>query len=68
MFYPVAVLVVFATGILIILMVKVVPSFEQVFIGMAEGAQLPAFTSAGTGISRAIKDNILMTLASWPCL
>ncbi|HZI33622.1 MAG TPA: type II secretion system F family protein, partial [Candidatus Binatia bacterium] len=38
MFYPVAVLVV-ATGILIILMVKVVPSFEQVFIGMAEGAQ-----------------------------
>src|SRR5207248_5937477 len=36
MFYPVAVLIV-ATGILIILMVKVVPSFEQVFLGMAEG-------------------------------
>jgi len=61
MFYPVAVLVV-ATGILIILMVKVVPSFEQVFIGMAEGAQLPAFTRLVLGISRAIKDNILMTL------
>src|SRR3989440_3284030 len=62
MFYPVAVLIV-ATGILIILMVKVVPSFEQVFIGMAEGAQLPAFTRLVLGISRAVKDNILVTLA-----
>jgi type IV pilus assembly protein PilC len=61
MFYPVAVLVV-ATAILIILMVKVVPAFEQVFIGMAEGAQLPAFTRLVLGISRAIKDNILVTL------
>jgi type IV pilus assembly protein PilC len=61
MFYPVAVLIV-ATGILIILMVKVVPSFEQVFIGMAEGAQLPAFTRLVLGISRAVKDNILITM------
>src|SRR6266568_4249576 len=61
MFYPCAVLVV-ATAILMILMVMVVPSFEQVFIGMAEGAQLPAFTRLVLGISRAIKDNILMTL------
>jgi type IV pilus assembly protein PilC len=61
MFYPVAVLVV-ATAILIILMVKVVPAFEQVFVGMAEGAQLPAFTRLVLGISRAIKDNILMTM------
>src|SRR5437773_923847 len=62
MFYPVAVLVV-ATAILIILMVKVVPSFEQVFIGMAEGAQLPAFTRLVLGISRAIKDHIVYTSA-----
>ena len=61
MFYPVAVLIV-ATGILIILMVRVVPSFEQVFIGMAEGAQLPAFTRLVLGISRAIKDHILVTM------
>ena len=61
MFYPVAVLVV-ATGILIILMVRVVPSFEQVFIGMAEGAQLPAFTRLVLGISRAVKDHILVTM------
>jgi type IV pilus assembly protein PilC len=60
MFYPVAVLVV-ATAILIILMVKVVPSFKQVFEGMLEGAQLPAFTRLVLGISEAIKDHILVT-------
>src|SRR5437016_1824039 len=60
MFYPVAVLIV-ATAILIILMVKVVPSFEQVFIGMAEGAALPAFTRLVLGISRAVKDHIIVT-------
>lgn len=61
MFYPVAVMVV-ATAILLILMVKVVPSFEAVFAGMLEGSQLPAFTRLVLGISRQIKDNILMTL------
>ncbi len=62
MFYPCAVLVV-ATAILIILMVKVVPSFKAVFEGMLEGAQLPAFTRLVLGISGMVKDNILMTLA-----
>ncbi|HEU0039605.1 MAG TPA: type II secretion system F family protein [Verrucomicrobiae bacterium] len=60
MFYPVAVLVV-ATVILLILMVKVVPSFKQVFEGMLEGASLPAFTRLVLGISEAIKDHILVT-------
>src|SRR5678815_2288426 len=55
MFYPVAVLVV-ATAILIVLMVKVVPSFKQVFEGM--GMQLPAFTRLVLGISEIIKDHI----------
>jgi type IV pilus assembly protein PilC len=59
MFYPVAVLVV-ATAILIILMVKVVPSFKTVFEGMGTG-QLPAFTRLVLGISEAIKDHILVT-------
>jgi type IV pilus assembly protein PilC len=62
MFYPCAVLVV-ATAILMILMIKVIPSFEQVFLGMGEGRPLPAFTRLVLGISRTIKDNILMTLA-----
>jgi type IV pilus assembly protein PilC len=60
MFYPVAVLVV-ATAILLILMVKVVPSFKQVFEGMLEGSQLPAFTRLVLGISEAIKDHIVVS-------
>jgi type IV pilus assembly protein PilC len=62
MFYPVAVLVV-ATAIMMILMIKVIPSFEQVFLGMGEGRPLPAFTRLVLSISRAVKDNILMTAA-----
>src|SRR2546423_5977079 len=62
MFYPVAVLIV-ATAILIILMVKVVPSFKQVFEGMLEGSQLPAFTRLVLGISEIIKDHIVYTAA-----
>ncbi len=61
MFYPVAVLVV-ATVILIILMTMVVPKFKEVFQGMLEGSQLPAFTRLVLGISEMVKDNILMTL------
>jgi type IV pilus assembly protein PilC len=60
MFYPVAVLIV-ATVILLILMVKVVPSFKQVFEGMLEGSQLPAFTRLVLGISEAIKDHIVVS-------
>jgi type IV pilus assembly protein PilC len=62
MFYPCAVLVV-ATAILMILMVVVVPKFKEVFAGMLEGAQLPAFTRLVLGISEAIKDHILYVLA-----
>src|SRR5881409_83452 len=60
MFYPVAVMVV-ATGIMIVLMVKVVPSFKLVFEGMLEGRQLPAFTRLVLGISEAVKDHIVVT-------
>jgi type IV pilus assembly protein PilC len=62
MFYPCAVLVV-ATAILMILMVMVVPKFKEVFAGMLEGAQLPAFTRLVLGISEVIKDHILYALA-----
>jgi type IV pilus assembly protein PilC len=61
MFYPVAVLIV-ATAILMILMVKVIPSFQQVFEGMLEGAQLPAFTRLVIGISSIVKDHIIVAL------
>jgi type IV pilus assembly protein PilC len=61
MFYPVAVLVV-ATAIMMILMIKVIPSFESVFAGMGDGRPLPAFTRLVLGMSRAVKDNILVTM------
>jgi len=60
MFYPCAVLVV-ATGIMMILMVKVIPSFKTVFEGMLEGSQLPAFTRLVLGISDMVKDHIVWT-------
>jgi type IV pilus assembly protein PilC len=63
MFYPCAVLVV-ATAILMILMVFVVPKFKEVFAGMLEGAQLPAFTRLVLGISEVIKDHILVALGA----
>jgi type IV pilus assembly protein PilC len=62
MFYPCAVLVV-ATAILIVLMIFVVPKFKEVFNGMLDGAALPAFTRLVLGISEAIKDHIVVTLA-----
>ena len=61
MFYPVAVLIV-AMAILMILMIKVIPSFEQVFKGMGEGRPLPGFTVFVLSISRTVKDNIIVTL------
>ncbi|HWD94771.1 MAG TPA: type II secretion system F family protein [Verrucomicrobiae bacterium] len=61
MFYPCAVLVV-ATAILMILMVFVIPKFKEVFAGMLDGAQLPAFTRLVLGISEIIKDHILYAL------
>jgi type IV pilus assembly protein PilC len=60
MFYPVAVLIV-ATAIMLILMVKVVPKFEEVFQGLGEGRPLPAFTRLVMGTSRAIKDHLLIS-------
>ena len=62
MFYPVAVLVV-ATAILGILMVYVIPKFKEVFAGMLEGSQLPAFTRFVLAISDTVKDHFLWTIA-----
>lgn len=62
MFYPVAVMIV-AVAILWILMVYVIPKFKDVFEGMLEGQQLPAFTRLVLGISTAIKDHAPLTMA-----
>ncbi len=60
MFYPVAVMCV-AVCILTVLMVYVVPKFKEVFEGMLEGQQLPAFTRLVLGISTTIKDHFFWT-------
>ena len=61
MFYPSAVMTV-AVIILGVLMVFVVPKFEEIFKDMLEGASLPAFTNLVLSISRVIKNNVLATL------
>ncbi|OJF69022.1 type II secretion system protein F [Alteromonas sp. V450] len=53
MFYPIAVLVV-AFIVTTILLVFVVPQFEEIFSGF--GAELPAFTQFVLGISRFVQD------------
>lgn len=60
MFYPVAVMVV-AVAILGILMVFVVPKFEQIFRDMLPGKPLPAFTELVLGISNMIKNHAIVT-------
>ena len=63
MFYPIAVLVV-AVVIVGILMVFVVPKFEEIFKDLLNGASLPEFTSLVLGIAHMIKDHIFLTLGA----
>jgi type IV pilus assembly protein PilC len=60
MFYPVAVLIV-AVAILAVLMVVVVPKFQDIFKDMLPGQSLPAFTRFVLGISNAIKNHFIVT-------
>jgi type IV pilus assembly protein PilC len=62
MFYPIAVLVV-ATAILTILMVYVIPKFKEVFAGMLDNAELPAFTRFVLAISDTIKNHFVYTVS-----
>ena len=61
MFYPIAVLVV-AVVIMGVLLIYVVPKFKEVFEGMLEGQQLPAFTRLVLSISDTIRNNFIMTM------
>ena len=49
--------------ILSILMVYVIPKFKEVFAGMLEGAQLPAFTRFVLAISDTIREHFVATLS-----
>jgi type IV pilus assembly protein PilC len=59
LFYPVAVMIV-AIGILILLMVFIVPKFQEVFSGM--DMKMPGFTLFVLGVSNLIKNHILPTM------
>jgi type IV pilus assembly protein PilC len=64
MFYPVAVMVV-AVAILAVLMIVVVPKFEQIFKDMlGPGKELPAFTRFVLGISNVIKNHAILTFCA----
>jgi type IV pilus assembly protein PilC len=60
MFYPSAVIIV-AVAILAILMVFVIPKFEQIFKDMLEGRGLPAFTEFVLSISRFVSEHAVLT-------
>ena len=63
MFYPVAVMVV-AVVILGVLMVVVVPKFQEIFKDMLNGEDLPGFTRLVLGISNTIKDHFFATVGA----
>ena len=59
LFYPIAVMIV-AVGILLLLMVFVIPRFQDVFAGM--GVKMPEFTLFVLAMSNMIKNHILATM------
>ena len=61
MIYPVVVVGV-AVSIVVLLMVVVVPKFQDIFNDMLGGAALPGPTRLVVGISNFLKDNILISL------
>jgi type IV pilus assembly protein PilC len=63
MFYPSAVITV-AVAILTILLVFVIPKFEQIFAEMLEGKGLPGFTEFVLSISRMVAQHFPVTLGS----
>lgn len=61
MIYPVVVLV-FALGIVVLLMIVVVPKFQKIFSDMlGEGARLPPLTEFVVGFSEFVQNNIIVT-------
>ncbi len=61
MVYP-AIISCVAGGIMIILMVFVVPKFQEVFFTMLKGKPLPWLTSVVVAIANAMRENLLMVI------
>ncbi len=62
MVYPIIILIV-ALVIVAVLMVFVVPQFQQIFKDMLNGAQMPALTQMVINISDFMKDHVFLTIA-----
>jgi type IV pilus assembly protein PilC len=58
MFYPAAVLTV-AMGVMTLMMVYIVPRFQEVLSGLTNGRPLPAFTRFVMGVSEVIRHSFL---------
>lgn len=67
MVYP-AIISLVAGGIMGVLMVWVVPKFQEVFFTMLKGKPLPWLTSVVVGIADALRKNVLMVLAALACV
>ncbi len=61
MVYP-AIISVVAGGIMMVLMVFVVPKFQEVFFTMLKGKPLPWLTQMVVGVADALRKNILMVI------
>jgi type IV pilus assembly protein PilC len=61
MFYPVAVLLV-AAAIMALLIIWIIPQFQQVFSDISGGRPLPSFTLFILGISHAIRTHLFLLL------
>src|SRR5882672_3802321 len=63
MFYPIAVLFV-ALAVLVVMMVFIVPRFEEVFAGLLNGRPMPPFTMLVLDSSKALKNHFVLLLAA----
>jgi len=63
MFYPIAVLLV-AVAVLAVMMVFIVPRFEEVFTGLLNGRPMPPFTMLVLNSSKALKNHFVLLLAA----
>jgi type IV pilus assembly protein PilC len=63
LYYPCSVLVV-AAGIMCLLMIYVVPRFQQIFDGLANGIRMPAFTMFIFNLSNLMREHALAGLLS----
>jgi type IV pilus assembly protein PilC len=67
MFYPAAVVTV-ALGVLTLMMVYIVPRFQEVLTGLMNGKPLPAFTRFVMGVSETIQHSFLWIVVAGAAL